>query len=114
YRRWVAGGGAADQLGLARGRAAARLGSPGHRPAGHRDRPHRPPAEGAITPPTAATSVHRFTATRIAWGGSRYSPARATATNLFRALSCTVGLATSERSERRAAVPAPMAAGWLS
>src|SRR6266568_3685376 len=39
-----------EALGLARGRAAARLGPPGHRPSDHRDRPHRPPAEGAVAP----------------------------------------------------------------
>ena len=32
------------------GRASARLGPPGHRPGHHRDRPHRPPTEGAIVP----------------------------------------------------------------
>ena len=29
---------------------AARLGPPGHRPSDHRDRPHRPPAEGGVAP----------------------------------------------------------------
>ena len=37
---------AAHQLGVARLRAAARLGTPRDRPGDRRDRPHRPPAEG--------------------------------------------------------------------
>jgi Isochorismatase family len=41
---------AADQLGLARLRAAARLGPPGNSRGGCRDRPHRPPAEGVTAP----------------------------------------------------------------
>src|SRR5215468_10723058 len=45
---------AADQLGLARGRVAARLGPRGQRPSGHRDRPHRPSAQGGIAPMAAA------------------------------------------------------------
>ena len=43
----------ADQLGLARRRAAARLGPPGG-PPGRRDRRHRPPVEGAVIPLAAA------------------------------------------------------------
>ena len=42
---------AAGQLGLAGRRAAVRLGLPGHRRRDRRDRPHRPPPEGAITTP---------------------------------------------------------------
>jgi hypothetical protein len=41
---------AAGQLGLARLRAAARLGPPGHGRGDRRDRPHRPPAERAVAP----------------------------------------------------------------
>ena len=41
----------AHRAGLDRVRAAARLGPPGHRRSGHRDRPHRPPPEGAIALP---------------------------------------------------------------
>src|SRR5882757_2784798 len=49
--RVMQSGRAADQLGLSCGRAAARLGPPGHRPGDRRDRPHRPPAERAIAAP---------------------------------------------------------------
>ncbi len=43
----------ADQLGLARLRASARLRPPGYGRGRHRDRPHRPPAERAIARPVA-------------------------------------------------------------